>query len=354
MKDIDTKIIKVDSLRPDIKLIREGAELIKGGKLIAFPTETVYGLGANGLDPKAVANIFIAKGRPQDNPLILHVNSIAQVEELVMDISEGSRKLMERFWPGPLTLLFKKNHKVPNIITAGLDTVAIRMPNHPVAFKLIEISGVPIAAPSANRSGRPSPTMANHVIEDLSGRIDMIIDGGPTGVGLESTVLDMTSEPPIILRPGGIILEDLHGLVPEIVEDLNTIQYDEDMIPKSPGQKYRHYAPKARLILFIGGVDSMVESISRYRDSYISEGKKVGIMATDETMDAYEENIVISMGSREDNRTIAHNLFNTIRTLDSKGVDIILCEGMEMAGMGTAIMNRLKRAATGNIIRVGE
>ena len=354
MDRIRTRIIDVDSLKPEGGLVSEGAKLIRGGKLVAFPTETVYGLGANGLDPEAVANIFTAKGRPQDNPLILHVGSIDQAEELAADISKKGRKLMHKFWPGPLTLLFKKSHRVPNIITAGLDTVAIRMPSHPIALKLIEMSGVPIAAPSANRSGRPSPTMANHVIEDLSGRIDMIIDGGPTGVGLESTVLDMTSEPPIILRPGGIISEDLHGLVPEIIEDLNTIQYDEDMIPKSPGQKYRHYAPRARLILFIGGVDAMVESISRHRDSYISEGKKVGIMATDETMDAYGGDMVISMGSRGNDNTIAHNLFNTIRTLDSKGVDIILCEGMEMSGMGTAIMNRLKRAATGNIIRVGE
>ncbi|HHV39472.1 MAG TPA: threonylcarbamoyl-AMP synthase [Tepidimicrobium sp.] len=350
MKYIDTNIIEINSINPDEESVLKGAELIRKGKLVAFPTETVYGLGANGLDVKAIANIFTAKGRPQDNPLILHVYSIDQVEELAIDISKEARELMKEFWPGPLTLLFKKSTKVPNIITAGLDTVAIRMPDHPIALKLIEMSQVPIAAPSANTSGRPSPTMASHVEEDLSGKIDMIIDGGTTGVGLESTVLDITGKQPIILRPGGITLEDLRNIVPTVVEDQGIIH--EDIVPRSPGQKYKHYAPKAKLILFTGEVDNMVKAISKKAYIYISQGRNVGIMATDETIGRYKEGISISMGSRKDSRTIAHNLFNTIRILDSKGVDIILCEGMERSGIGTAIMNRLKKASSGNIKKV--
>lgn len=349
MKNIDTRIIKTDSLESRRRAIIEGAELIKAGKMVAFPTETVYGLGANGLDSKAVANLFLAKGRPQDNPLILHINSIDQVRGLVKEISEEGEKLMEAFWPGPLTLLFKKGKLIPQSITAGLDTVAIRMPDYPIALELIKASGVPIAGPSANTSGKPSPTMASHVEADLTGKIHMIIDGGSTGVGLESTVLDLTGKKPIILRPGGITLEDLQKIIPDVEEDPSIIIDDDDIIPKSPGQKYRHYAPKAEMILFTGELDTMTNKISQEAKKLIDQGKKVGIMATDETMDRYEEGRIISLGSRKNKKTIAHSLFNSLRILDGEKVDIILCEGIEMTGIGRAIMNRLKKACSGNI-----
>lgn len=352
MEKIETKIIKLNKINLEEKLILEGAKFIKEGKLVAFPTETVYGLGANGLDEEAVKKIFIAKGRPQDNPLILHVSSIEDVKPLVKSISKEAEILMKRFWPGPLTILFRKSNKVPNIITAGLDTVAIRMPNHPIAIELIKNSGVPIAAPSANTSGKPSPTSADHVIEDLYGKVHMIIDGGNTGVGLESTVLDLTEEIPMILRPGGITLEDLQKIIPQVEEDLSIIKDNKDIVPKSPGQKYRHYAPKADMLVFTGELENIVMKIKSQTEEFISKGKIVGIMATEETKDRYERGVVISVGSRENMETIGHNLFNTIRLFDQKEVDVILAEGVGLSYIGTAIMNRLKKASGGNIIKV--
>lgn len=352
MKTIRTKLIKVTETNPEKEIIMEGARFIKEGELVAFPTETVYGLGANGLDEEAIAKIFIAKGRPQDNPLILHVSSIEEVKPLVKHISYEAEKLMEKFWPGPLTLLFERSNLIPPMITAGLDTVAIRMPNNPTALELIKASGVPIAAPSANTSGKPSPTKANHVMEDLDGKICMIIDGGSTGVGLESTVLDLTENPPTILRPGGITLKDLQKIILNVEEDLSIIKDNKDIIPKSPGQKYRHYAPKAEMIVFIGEVEDIVKAMKAQTRKFIDEGKSVGIMATEETKDKYREGLIISVGSRNNKETIAHNLFNTIRLFDEKKVDIILSEGVDLLDIGTAIMNRLKKASGGNIIKV--
>lgn len=352
MNKIKTKIIKINKKQPEKSFILEAAKSIKAGELVAFPTETVYGLGANGLDEKAVKKIFSAKGRPVDNPLILHVSSIEDVKSLVEFISEDAESLMERFWPGPLTILLRRSKKVPDIITAGLDTVAIRMPNHSIALELIKNSGVPIAAPSANTSGKPSPTDANHVVEDLKGKIHMIVDGGMTGIGIESTVLDLSGEIPMILRPGGITLEEIRKTTPNVVEDLSIIEDREDIIPKSPGQKYRHYAPKAEMIVFTGEVIKIVEAINTHTEKNISKGLKVGIMATYETRDLYPSGEIISLGSRADKETIAHNLFHTIRRFDGKNVDIILAEGVELSHIGSAIMNRLKKAAGGNIIKV--
>ncbi len=352
MDRIETIVIKVNKQNPEKALIKKGADIIKSGGLVAFPTETVYGLGANGLDEEAVKKIFIAKGRPQDNPLILHVAEKDQVLPLVEFISKEAEELMERFWPGPLTLLFKRSKLVPDCITAGLDTVAIRMPNHPVASALIKASSVPIAAPSANTSGKPSPTLANHVIEDLYGKIHMIIDGGKTGIGVESTVLDMSGDKPLILRPGGITLEQLREILPQVEEDLSIIKDDENIVPKSPGQKYKHYAPKGEMYLFVGNLDNIVNAIDEYANRYIKLGKKVGIMATDETKSKYNKGVVLSLGSRKDKESIARNLFSTLREFDEKGVDIILAEGIDSQGIGKAIMNRMKKAAGGNIIRV--
>lgn len=349
---METRIIKINALNPELDLIAEGSKYIKNGKLVAFPTETVYGLGANGLDEEAVKNIFVAKGRPQDNPLILHVSKFDEVKPLVKNISKEAEILMEEFWPGPLTILFKRSSLVPDIITAGLNTVAIRMPNHPVALELIEASGVPIAAPSANTSGKPSPTLADHVIKDLYGKIDMILDGGATGVGLESTVLDLTGDMPTILRPGGITLEAIRHYIPNVELDLSIISNNEKIVPKSPGQKYRHYAPKAEMIVFTGKVEDVVEAIKKKGKEYIAEGKTVGIMATDETKNRYHEGIVISVGTRKRRGSVARNLFNTLRKFDDIGVDVILSESVEPGDIGTAVMNRLKKASGGNIIEV--
>ncbi len=352
MGKIKTTIIKVSKQNPEKNLIAKGANIIKSGGLVAFPTETVYGLGADGLNEEAVKKIFLAKGRPQDNPLILHVADKEQVYPLVKSISKEAQRLMESFWPGPLTLLFKKSSLVPNCITAGLDTVAIRMPNHPIALALIQASDVPIAAPSANTSGKPSPTLASHVIEDLNGKIHMIIDGGKTGIGVESTVLDLSGDKPLILRPGGVTLEELREHLPYVEEDLSLIKDDKDIVPKSPGQKYKHYAPKGEMYLFVGSVDNMVQAIEEYANRYIHMGKKVGIMATEETKAKYKEGIILSLGSRENKEEIAQNLFSTLRMFDEKDVDIILAEGIDFKDIGMAIMNRMKKAAGGNIIKV--
>ena len=348
MGKIQTKIIKIDE--DNMGELKKGAEIIKGGNLVAFPTETVYGLGANGLDNKAVKKIFEAKGRPQDNPLILHISHIEEVKPLVDFISQDVEKLMEAFWPGPLTIILKRSNLVPDIITGGLDTVAIRMPNNPIALKLIELCQLPVAAPSANTSGKPSPTQASHVSQDLYGKVDLIIDGGNTGIGVESTVLDMSRDIPTILRPGGITLEDLRIYLPNVEEDLSIVKEDE--IPLSPGQKYRHYAPNAEMMVFNGEVDNIIREINTLAKKFSKEGKKVGIMATDESKNKYEIGTIISVGTRMDKSTIAHNLFNTIRLFDKENVDIILAEGVENIGIGTAIMNRLKKAASGRVIEV--
>lgn len=349
---METKIIKINKENIDKNLIIDAANTIKNSGIVAFPTETVYGLGANGLDENAAKKIFAAKGRPQDNPLILHVYSIEQVEELVQEIPAVAKKCMDEFWPGPLTILLPKSSKVPDIITAGLTTVAIRMPKNKIALELIKESNVPIAAPSANISGRPSPTSAKHVIDDMMGKVEMIIDGGETGIGLESTVLDLSGEIPMILRPGGVTKEDLEKIIPNVTIDFAIIKEDENIIPKSPGQKYRHYAPKSEMLVFTGNVERIVETITSKTKEYINNGKKVGIISTDETKEFYNEGIVISMGSRKNKETIAHNLFNTLRLFDEKNVDIILAEGVELSDIGTAIMNRMMKASGGRIIKV--
>lgn len=347
---METKVVKMNKDKIEKDLIEEAAEIIKDGGLVAFPTETVYGLGANGLDEIAVSKIFKAKGRPQDNPLILHVCSMDQVKDLVMEIPGISIKVMERFWPGPLTILFRRSNSVPDIITAGLDTVAIRMPENAIALELIKSSNNPIAAPSANISGRPSPTSSVHVIQDLMGKVDMIIDGGMTGIGLESTVLDLSGNIPMILRPGGVTLEDLRKIIPNVIEDSSIMK--GNVIPKSPGQKYRHYAPNAEMIVFSGEVNPMVKTIIERTEEYIDMGKSVGIMATDETKRFYTKGLVISLGSRNSKETIAHNLFNTIRLFDEANVDIILGEGVDLSDLGVAIMNRMMKAASGKVIKV--
>ncbi|MFA5523180.1 MAG: L-threonylcarbamoyladenylate synthase [Tissierellales bacterium] len=350
MKEKNTRILAIDPSHPETDKIIEAAEIIKAGGIVAFPTETVYGLGANALDDKAIEKIFLAKGRPQDNPLIVHINHISQLDDIVKDIPKHAFNIMERFWPGPLTLIFKKTSKIPHIITGGLSTVAVRMPSHKIALELIKHSGLPIAAPSANTSGKPSPTASSHVIDDLSGKVDMIIEGGSTGVGLESTVLDISGDIPTILRPGGITLEDLLTVLSKVEYDSAIETNNTDLVPKSPGQKYKHYSPDAKMIVVKGDIDEIVDKTIGLCEEYEFKGMRVGIMATKQTYHKYESENILIVGDREHPETIAANFFGALRKFDEVKVDIIIAEGIEEKGIGKAIMNRMKKAAGGNII----
>lgn len=347
---METKIININRDNIDKELLNEAVEIIKAGDNVAFPTETVYGLGADGLNEDAIRKIYKAKGRPSDNPLILHISNREQIIPLVRELPEMANILMDKFWPGPLTIILKRSKIVPDIVTGGLDTVAIRMPDHPIALELIDKSKLPIAAPSANISGRPSPTRGEHVIQDMMGKIPLIIDGGSTGVGLESTVLDLSDNIPTILRPGGVTLEELRKIIPNIIQDESIIS--EDKKPKSPGQKYRHYAPKAEMVLFVGDMKDIIKNINREMEEALRQGKKVGIMATEETKEDYKKGIILISGSRKNPKTIASNLFANIRELDKEEVDIILAEGIYTDDIGMAIMNRMIKAADGKIIYV--
>lgn len=345
----ETSVIKIDKDNIDKAAFEIPKDVLKSGGLVAFPTETVYGLGANALDTDAVKNIFKAKGRPSDNPLIVHIWNVSQIDELVLEISESAKLLIDKFWPGPLTLLFKKSEKVPLVTSGGLDTVAIRMPDNEIALRLLESVNIPIAAPSANTSGRPSPTNSQHVLEDLNGKVDIIIDGGITGVGLESTVLDLTCETPMILRPGGVTYEDLIKVLGKVEYDPAIETMKENVRPKSPGQKYRHYSPLADMEIFSGNIDLMIKEINKKAEEYTEKGLNVGIIATDETIDKYSSLNIKSVGSRKKLETIATNLFHVLREFDKLDVDVILSEGVEETQIGKAIMNRMKKAAGGNI-----
>ncbi len=343
-----TKIIQIaDHTSPYLEIC--GAAL-RDGELVAFPTETVYGLGANGLDEKAVKEIFKVKGRPQDNPLILHISSRKELEPLVENISEEAEKIMDIFWPGPLTILFKKSKLVPDLITAGLDTVAIRMPENLIARNLIRYAEVPIAAPSANKSGRPSPTMALHVYDDLNGQVEYIIDGGKTGIGLESTVLDLTTSRPTILRPGGITFEQLQALLKNLTIDKGILSTDANIVPKSPGQKYKHYAPKGEMFLFVGDRDKVNETIKEEIEKYQKLGKRIGLMVKEEDVPLFKSAIVKSMGSSDEE--VGQNLFGILREFDNMGVDVILSQVVDNSGIGFAVINRMMKASGGKIVQV--
>jgi len=347
-----TRIIRVDPMNPETKAIRVAARIIKKGGTVAFPTETVYGLGADALNPEAVLEIFKAKERPPDNPIIVHISSMGDVKRLASDIHGKVTELTQRFWPGPLTIVLKASEAVPRVTTGGLDTVAIRMPSHKVALALISESGVPIAAPSANLAGKPSPTKVDHVIEDLAGRVNLILDGGPTNVGLESTVIDMTTDPPVILRPGGTTSEDLRKVLGNIRLHPSVLARREIEIERalSPGMKYRHYAPKAEVILVEGEPDSIARKVKEIADEFARKGKRVGILTFDESMSAYGQCVVKSLGSRGDLKTAARNVFSLLREFDGDGVDVIVSEGVSEKGLGLAVMNRLRKASGYRII----
>lgn len=340
----------------DGKDIKEGlykaAEIIKTGGLVAFPTETVYGLGANGLDENAVPKIYEAKGRPSDNPLILHISEFDEIKNIVKEIPDVAFVLADEFWPGPLTMVFKKSDIVPYRTTGGLESVAVRMPSNRIARELIKAAGVPVAAPSANSSGRPSPTKADHVLSDLDGKIDMVIDGGTVDIGLESTIVDVTGEVPVILRPGFITEEMLSEAIGRVKTDdaVKNLRPDKDLKPKAPGMKYRHYAPQGTMTIYKGNPEKVVKIINE--ETAKSEGKKIAVLATDETKRYYKADIVISVGSREDCESIAHNLFDALRSFDDMGAEIIFSEGFDESRLGFAIMNRLHKSAGYNIVNV--
>lgn len=348
-----TEVISIDINNLDLDKIKYAAGIIKSGGLVAFPTETVYGLGADALNQDAVKKIFKAKGRPSDNPLIAHVAHKSDVESLVKYIPKDAGRLMDKFWPGPLTIIMNKSDVVPPVISGGLDTIAVRMPSNAVALALIKYSGVSLAAPSANTSGRPSPTCASHVIEDLYGKVDVIIDAGRTTVGLESTVLDMTVTPPVILRPGAVTYSHLAGILGEVEINAAFIKEEEEnLLPKSPGLKYTHYSPKADVIVVEGHLKKVADQINKIAKEHLQDGRKVGILATEQTAYLYTKGTVICLGDRNNPETIASNLFFALRELDRKNVKVILAESVENTDIGHAIMNRLNKASGYNIIKV--
>ena len=348
-----TLLLKVDASQPDIEKIRAAADIIRKGGLVAFPTETVYGLGADALNPKAVSALFQAKKRPLDNPPIVHVENVNDIYRLATQVPQKADTLMKTFWPGPLTLVFKRSRIIPDVTVAGLNTIAIRMPQHAVALALIRESRCPIAAPSANLAGKPSPTSAEHVLDDLNGRIDAILDAGPTSVGVESTVLDMGANPPMILRPGGTPFEALQKAIGEV--QLHPFVAAEKELPlektRSPGMKHKHYAPNAQVILVEGAIPAVIAKVKELAESYRLKGVKVGVLATDETLAAYRADAVKSLGSRFNLAVVAQNLFRLLREIDAEGVDVIIAEGVPSEGLGLAVMNRLRKASGYNIVK---
>lgn len=349
---METKVAIIKDFDKDIGYLKEAASIIHNGGLVAFPTETVYGLGANALNEDAVYKIFNAKGRPQDNPLIVHVASM-DIEYLVKEIPEVAKKLMKRFWPGPLTIILNKKSIVPNRTSANLSSIGIRMPNNEIALKLIELSGCPIAAPSANISGRPSPTDVERCIEDLDGKIEYIIGGMQSDVGVESTIVDCTVHPPVVLRPGGITLEMLKEVCNDITIDKAIMgKPNEKLKPKAPGMKYRHYAPKAKLKIIKGNREKTIEKINEIVQNYIDNQKKVAILSTEELKENFTLGKVISLGSESKLTEVAKNLFESLRICDDANVDLILCQAFTEKGVGLAIMNRLNKAAGFDIIEV--
>ena len=348
-----TLVLKVDSQKPQMEKICVAADFIKKGGLVAFPTETVYGLGADALNSEAVRALFEAKKRPLDNPPIVHVGDVKDVYRLAREVPLKAEKLMKTFWPGPLTLIFKRSETVPSVTVAGLDTIAVRMPRHNVALALIRESGCCISAPSANLAGKPSPTTAKHVLDDLDGRIDAVLDAGPTDIGVESTVLDMTIEPPLVLRPGGTPYELLKRMLRTV--ELHPVAVAEKELAfeeaRSPGMKHKHYAPDAEVIVVEGELSAVPSKVEKLAEFYMRTGSKVGVLATDETAGYYRADVVKSLGSRKDLGVIAKNLFRFLREFDLEGVDVIIAEGIPTEGLGLAVMNRLRKASGYKIVK---
>lgn len=356
---MDTKIISLKGDSSDEEVLRRAGEILKSGGLVAFPTETVYGLGGDALNPDSSRRIYAAKGRPSDNPLIVHICRMEDLEKITTCVSEKAKRLAECFWPGPLTLILERSELVPRETTGGLETVAVRMPSHPAARRMIEYAGGFVAAPSANRSGRPSPTIAKYVAEDLSGRIDMILDGGEVGIGIESTIVDLTVDPPQILRPGFVTEKMLEEVLGRVEEDRTLFTASAGQAPRAPGMKYRHYAPKGELVIVRGGEDEVVKYINARADAHRAAGEKTGVIAAAETAQRYRSDAVKSVGSRRDEEAIARRLYSILREFDEEGVTKIYSESFwgeteETEGLGQAVMNRLLKAAGHRMIDLRE
>ncbi len=357
---MDTIVKKItEDSGENAKLLAEAGAILARGGLVAFPTETVYGLGGDAFDATAAERIYAAKGRPSDNPLIVHIAEVLDLSKLSDEVPEVAYRLAEAFWPGPLTMIVKKNEAVPRTVTGGLDTVAVRLPSHPVAREMIRQSGTFIAAPSANLSGRPSPTTAKHVVDDLTGRVDMIIDAGAIEIGLESTIVDLTGPVPMVLRPGYITQKMLSEVVGEVqLDPALMVGVKGDVKPKAPGMKYRHYAPKAELTVVeseSNSSDSVIRAMAQLTDQALLEGKKVGLMLSKEYAEKLGEKEGVCyqiLGSSANEDEIAHNLFAALRSFDNAQVEVIYSEGFSMEGIGQAIMNRLLKAAGQKILRV--
>ena len=351
MKTIVEKITKEQlNTEEGKKTIGQAGDFLKEGGLVAFPTETVYGLGADALNKTASTKIYAAKGRPSDNPLIVHITNMGALDKIADIIPEVAYKVADAYWPGPLTMIFQKTEEVPYETTGGLDTVAVRMPSDEIARALIDAGGGYIAAPSANTSGRPSPTKAEHVEEDLSGKIEMILDGGAVDIGVESTILDMTVTPPMILRPGAITKEMLTELIGEVDIDRTLITPDSKVKPKAPGMKYRHYAPKADLSIVEGPMELVIDAINQMSAERMAKGHRVGVIGTQETVGRYKADVVKSIGTRADEATIANHLYAVLREFDDAEVEYIYSESFAAGGIGSAIMNRLLKAAGHHVI----
>ena len=349
---MDTKVVKITKNENDKEIYIQAGDVIKRGGLVAFPTETVYGLGGDALNPDSSRKIYAAKGRPSDNPLIVHIADWNDIYKITTDIPDSARLLADKFWPGPLTMILSKSEVVPKETTGGLNTVAVRMPVHLVAMNFIRAAGGYIAAPSANTSGKPSPTNAKYVIEDMLGKIDMIIDDGDVDIGLESTIVDLTGFVPMILRPGYITEEVLKEVLGEVAVDKTILSGDCKERPKAPGMKYKHYAPKGDLTIVTGTEKNVIIKINDLVSLGQQKGEKVGVIGTDETIMKYRGDSIKSVGSRMDEESIAHRLYAILREFDDEEVTLIYSESFDVGGMGQAIMNRLLKAAGHQVLDV--
>ena len=347
---MQTEVIRIERNNINAQIMQKAGSILKSGGLVAFPTETVYGLGADALNTEAAEKIYAAKGRPSDNPLIIHIADMGHLDKIVKYVPDEAKKLADAFWPGPLTMILNKSACVPYGTTGGLDTVAVRMPSDKIAQELIRRGGGYVAAPSANISGRPSPTTAQHVYEDMNGRIPLILDGGAVEIGLESTIVDLTADVPVILRPGYISLAMVQAILGRAEMDRGLIADDSGIRPKAPGMKYRHYAPKAELKIIEGPIDRVISYINQRADG----SRRIGIICTEETREAYPHGDIKSIGCRKNELSIANHLFELLREFAEDGVEAIYSESFEAPGLGQAIMNRLLKAAGHQRIDVSE
>ncbi|ELP93151.1 sua5, putative [Entamoeba invadens IP1] len=341
---LTTKVITIDRDNINMSEMTEAAEIIQTGGLVAFPTETVYGLGADVFHPESINQIFRVKGRPNDNPLITHISDLKMLDRLAAFVSDDAKKLIAKFWPGALTIIFPRAKGVPDEVTAGLDTVGVRMPSHPIAYNLIRLANTPIAAPSANLSTKPSPTLGSHCVDDLNGRVEMIIDGGACDIGVESTVLMLSPKGPVILRPGGVTLEMLREVIPTTCVYKMSTNKTLEAKPPTPGMKYRHYAPSVETVVVVG--NKRVEKLEELCQDYKQEGKRVGLVTWSMTNTENCEIVLKVDGDKY--KGMAHALFMDMRDLDKK-VDVIFIEGVDEIKEGLAVMNRAKKAAVRTI-----